>query len=71
MDTNSEEWRRICEARYWVRQYQVQVKERGRKSADTWWRETKEKIGKVRGEASLQNLINDMNKEKNAKGGQS
>lgn len=71
LDTYSEEWRRICEARDWIRRYKLHIKERGRREADDWWRQTKENIAKARGQAALQMLIDDMNKEKNAKGGKS
>jgi hypothetical protein len=71
LDTYSEEWRRVCEARYWIKRYVLHRKERGPRAADTWWRETKERIGQIRGQAALQLLIDDMNKERNAKGGKS
>ena len=35
----SEAWRRECEARDWIRRYKLQIKERGRRAADAWWRE--------------------------------
>jgi hypothetical protein len=69
--TWTEEWRRECEARDWIRRYKLQIKERGRRAADAWWRQTKEAILKARGQAGLNTLIADMNKERNAKGGKS
>jgi hypothetical protein len=71
LDTYSEEWRRECEARFWINRYLLHRKERGQRAADAWWREIKEGILKARGQAGLNILIADMNKEKNAKGGKS
>ena len=65
--TWSEAWRRECEARDWIRRYKLHIKERGRRYADAWWRDTKEAILKARGQAGLNILIADMNKEKNEK----
>ena len=65
----TEAWRRECEARDWIRRYKLQIKERGRRAADVWWREIKEGILKARGQDGLNILITDMNKEKNEKGG--
>ena len=66
--TWSEVWRRECEARDWIRRYKLQIKERGRRAADAWWREMKEAILKARGQDGLNTLIADMNREKNEKG---
>jgi hypothetical protein len=69
--TWSEAWRRECEARDWIRRYKLHIKERGRREADAWWREMRNGILKARGQAALDMLIRDMNKEKNEKGGKS
>jgi hypothetical protein len=71
LDTYSEEWRRECEARDWINRYKLQIKERGRRAADNWWREMKEAIYKARGQDGLSILIADMNRVKHEKGGKS
>jgi hypothetical protein len=71
LDTYSEEWRRECEARDWISRYKLQIKERGRRAADNWWREMKEAIHKARGQDGLNILIADMNRVKHEKGGKS
>ena len=43
-------------------------KQRGSRFAQLWWGQTKEQIRKVRGQAGLDTLIADMNKERNATG---
>ena len=57
--TWTEAWRRECEAREWVRRYKEQ-------RSPAWWEQTKQDIRKVRGQAGLDTLIADMNKEWNA-----
>jgi hypothetical protein len=58
--TWTEEWRRECEAREWMSRYRQK-----RGSAEAWWRETNEAIRKARGQAGLDTLIADMNRQKN------
>lgn len=69
--TWTEVWRRECEAREWISRYKQNRKERGQRYADIWWTNTKEAIRKARGQAGLDILIADMNKERNATGGKS
>ena len=58
--TWTEAWRRECEAREWVKRYR-------QKRSQAWWEQTKQDIRKVRGQAGLDTLIADMNKEWNEK----
>lgn len=60
-ETWTEAWRRECEARYWVNRYKQQ-------RSQAWWEKTKQDIRKARGQAGLDTLIADMNKEWNATG---
>jgi hypothetical protein len=69
--TWSEAWRRQCEAREWVRQYNEHQKQKGSKFAQMWWKQTKEHLLKTRGQAGLNTLIADMKKEWHEKGGKS
>jgi hypothetical protein len=57
--TWTEAWRRECEAREWVKRYR-------QKRSQAWWEQIKQDIRKVRGQAGLDTLIADMNKEWNA-----
>lgn len=70
-ETWTEAWRRECEARDWIKRYMEHRKQRGSRFAQLWWDQTKEQIRKVRGQAGLDTLIADMNKEQNATGGKS
>lgn len=70
MDIESlEQIRRVSEARDWLRRYMELRKQKGASAANAWWSTMKQKIAEARGEQALQILINDMNKERNAKGG--
>jgi hypothetical protein len=66
--TWSEAWRRECEARDWIRRYKMQVKQMGKKGADQWWIKMKRQIGEARGQKALDQLVADMNGQKDAKG---
>jgi hypothetical protein len=47
-----------CEARYWLASYKKIKKHKRR-----WWNERKDSIRKKRGEAGLQLLVDEMNKQ--------
>ena len=52
-----------CEAREWKQRYQQKVKERGKVKAQTWWLGVKDDIIRIRGQATADILINEMNKQ--------
>jgi hypothetical protein len=61
---DDEEWRRSCEARYWISKIKYKQKHLGRESAKNWWLAQKELIGKIRGPDALRLLISDMEKHR-------
>ena len=65
----SEAWRRECEARDWIRRYKEKQRQVGVNKAIAWWNETISQIERIRGKAAADLLRDDMNKERNAKGG--
>lgn len=65
----TEQFRRECEARDWIRRINEKRLQSGARAAAIWWESIKRKILENRGQAALQLLIDDMNKERNAKGG--
>ena len=65
----SEAWRRECEARDWIRRYKEKQRQVGVSKAIAWWNETISQIERIRGKAAADLLRDDMNKERNAKGG--
>ena len=67
----SEAWRRECEARDWIRRYKEKQRQVGVNKAIAWWNETISQIERIRGKAAADLLRDDMNKERNAKGGKS
>ncbi len=69
MINNSEEWRRECEARGWIKDYRAKVIQLGKVGADDWWQRMKCGIEEKRGKKALLQLLADMNELKNAKGG--
>jgi hypothetical protein len=58
-------YRRETEARDWLKRYRQKVQELGQAKAQTWWRETIEKIQTKRGRGSALTLQQDMNRMKN------
>lgn len=69
--TYGDEWRRVCEARDWIKRYNYQVKKKGKRAADSWWSMTKLDIERARGKVKLAMLLDDIKKEKDATGGES
>ena len=65
----TEAWRRECEARDWIRRYKEKQRQVGMNKAIAWWNETISQIERIRGKAAADLLRDDMNKERNAKGG--
>ena len=65
----TEAWRRECEARDWIRRYKEKQRQVGVNKAIAWWNETISQIERIRGKAAADLLRDDMNKERNAKGG--
>ena len=61
MTQTSEEWRRECEAREWIKRYKAQRKERGAKEAAKWWEDIKRQIAAKRGQKAVDILVGDMN----------
>ena len=61
IDTGSEEWRRECEAREWIRLYKAYRKQHGAKETAIWWEKIKGDIAYKRGRPALETLIDDMN----------
>jgi len=55
LNSSTEQHRLECEARYW----KAKVRQKGR----GWWESTKKEIAKKRGEAGLQYLLAEMNKQ--------
>lgn len=47
-----------CEARYWITEYRKRKKHQRK-----WWNERKDAIRKKRGEAGLQLLVEEMNRQ--------
>lgn len=61
MTRTSEEWRRECEAREWIKRYKAYRKERGAKEAAKWWEDIKRQIAAKRGQKAVDILVGDMN----------
>lgn len=61
MTRTSEEWRRECEAREWIKRYKAHRKERGAKEAARWWEDIKRQIAAKRGQRAVDILVGDMN----------
>jgi hypothetical protein len=55
-----------CEAREWTSRYKAKTKELGRIKAQTWWIGVKDDILRIRGQAGLDTLINEMNRQREA-----
>jgi hypothetical protein len=55
---------RQTEAREWIRRYRLKVKETGKQQAQAWWQGVKEGIKKRRGQAGLDTLIAEMQRQR-------
>jgi len=55
-----------CEAREWRKRYEAKAKELGRVKAQSWWIAVKDDILRIRGQAGLDTLINEMNQQREA-----
>jgi hypothetical protein len=65
LDTDSEEWRRECEAREWLTRWTTLQREKGLGPANAWWADMIQKIERSRGPGAALTLRNDMNKARN------
>ena len=54
---------RQTEARDWIRRYRLKVKETGKQQAQAWWEGVKLGIKKRRGQAGLDILIAEMERQ--------
>jgi len=55
---------RKTEAKEWIRRYRLKVKETGKQQAQAWWLGVKEGIKKRRGQAGLDTLIAEMQRQR-------
>ena len=55
---------RQTEAREWLHRYRLKVKETGKHQAQAWWQGVKEGIKKRRGQAGVNTLIAEMEKQR-------
>ena len=55
---------RQTEARDWIRRYRMKVKETGKQQAQAWWEGVKLGIKKKRGQAGLDTLIAEMQRQR-------
>jgi hypothetical protein len=51
-----------CEAREWKSRYKQKIKQLGKVKAQSWWHQTKTDIIRIRGQATADTLIAEMNK---------
>jgi hypothetical protein len=56
-----------CESREWKQRYAQKVKQLGKVKAQTWWLGVKDDIIRIRGQATADILINEMNKQSKMK----
>jgi hypothetical protein len=54
-----------CEAREWKRRYAQKVRELGKVKAQSWWLQVKADIIRIRGQASADTLIAELNRDAN------
>jgi hypothetical protein len=54
-----------CEAREWKRRYAQKVRELGKVKALSWWLQVKADIIRIRGQASADTLIAELNRDAN------
>ena len=52
------------EAKEWLHRYRMKVKETGKQQAQAWWEGVKEGIKKKRGQAGLDTLIAEMQRQR-------
>jgi hypothetical protein len=52
-----------CEAREWKRRHRAKVQELGRVKAQSWWLQVKADILRIRGQAGVDTLIAEMNRQ--------
>jgi hypothetical protein len=55
---------RQSEARDWIRRYRLKAKELGRQQTQLWWLEVKMSLKKRRGQAGLDTLIAEMERQR-------
>jgi len=55
---------RKTEAKEWIRRYRLKVKETGKQQAQAWWLGVKEAIQKRRGQAGVNILIAEMQRQR-------
>jgi hypothetical protein len=55
---------RKTEAKEWIRRYRLKVKETGKQQAQAWWEGVKLGIKKKRGQAGLDTLIAEMQRQR-------
>lgn len=55
---------RLMEARDWISRYRKKVKQLGQQEARTWWEAVKVNISKRRGQAGLDTLIAEMERQR-------
>jgi hypothetical protein len=55
---------RKTEAKEWIRRYRMKVKETGKQQAQAWWEGVKEGIKKRRGQAGVDTLIAEMQRQR-------
>ena len=55
---------RKMEAKEWIRRYRLKVKETGKQQAQAWWEGVKLGIKKRRGQAGLDTLIAEMQRQR-------
>lgn len=51
-----------CEALEWKQRYKAKIKQLGKVKAQSWWLQVKEDIIRIRGQATADTLIAEMNK---------
>jgi hypothetical protein len=56
-----------CESMEWRQRYAQKVKQLGKVKAQTWWLGVKDDIIQIRGQATADTLINEMNKQSQTK----
>ena len=55
---------RKTEAQEWIRRYRLKAKETGKQQAQAWWEGVKEGIKKKRGQAGVDTLIAEMQRQR-------
>jgi len=52
-----------CEALEWKSRYKAKIKQLGKVKAQTWWLQVKDDIIRIRGQATADTLIAEMNRQ--------